>query len=85
MKYEVSLFLATRYDNHVTLTTLVMFKWKQNPIELHSRLKVITLQSSVFVRGDLMLQLCSLYTRGMTLVMNAIRSLCSSKHNQSSE
>ena len=72
MKYEVSLFLATRYDNHVTLTTLVMFKWKQKPIELHSRLNVLTLQSSVFVRGDMMLQLCSLYTRGMTSFLKKI-------------
>ena len=72
MKYEVCLFLATRYDNHVTLTTLVMFKRKQNPIELHSRLNVLTLQSSVFVRGDLMLQLCSLYPRGMTSFLEKI-------------
>ena len=49
--------------NHVSLATLVMFKWTQSLIELYSRSNVSTLQSSVFSRGDLMLWRCSLYSR----------------------
>ena len=65
----------------------------QSAVELHSRLNVSTLQSSVFIRGDLKFQ-CGgfLYTQergdiicqqgGDTLVVNNFRHLCS-EHDDS--
>ena len=43
-------------------------KWIQSPVDLHSRPNVSTLQSSVFIRGDLKFQLTMwlLYIHGMT-------------------
>jgi hypothetical protein len=47
-------------------------KWIQSPVELYSRPNVSTLQSSVFIRGDLKTQLTMwvLYTHGMTSSAN---------------
>ena len=68
-----------------SLATLVLLKWMQSPVELHSQPNVSTLQSSVFIRGDLKLRrgffiysmdnylICQ--QGGDTLVVNNYRNL----------
>ena len=47
----------------------------QSPVESHSRPNVSTLQSSVFIRGDLKSRCGFLYTRVMTSFANKVEIL----------
>ena len=69
MRFKVCEFTPTRYHRHHISHVFTRYsgfnKLMQSPVTLHSRPNVSTLQSSVFIRGDLKSHCGFLYTHGI--------------------